>query len=125
VRTKLLSVAVVLGLMLAANPARASDDVRRRGWCSGGSGRWELRVWRETRNSLRVRFSVEHVPPGHTWQLFLSDDGVGVLARSKVSTGSGEVRVGKAIRNRLGTDRIEASGVNLRTGELCAGSLRY
>jgi hypothetical protein len=124
-RANLLSLVVVVGLLLAATSAGASDEVRRRGSCTGGSGHWELRVRRETRTSLRVRFSIENVPPGHTWQLFLSDNGSGVLARSKVSTSSGEVRIRKVIRNRPGVDRIRASGVDLGTGELCTASLRY
>lgn len=80
---------------------------------------------RETRTSLRVRFSIENTPSGHTWQLFLSDNGSGILARSKVSTSSGEVRIRKVIRDRWGSDRIKASGVDLTNGDLCSGSLRY
>jgi hypothetical protein len=124
-RAKLLSLVVVIGLLLAGTSAGASDEVRRRGSCTSGSGHWDLRVRRETRTSLRVRFSIENAPPGHTWQLFLSDNGSGVFARSKVSISDGEVRVRKVIRDRWGSDRIKASGVDLTTGELCAGSLRY
>lgn len=124
-RAKLLSLVVIIGLLLAATSAEASDEVRRRGSCTRGSGHWELRVRRETRTSLRVRFSIENTPSGHTWQLFLSDNGSGILARSKVSTSSGEVRIRKVIRDRWGSDRIKTSGVDLTNGDLCSGSLRY
>jgi hypothetical protein len=127
-RAKPLLAAVLVALSVAlapAAPVRADDEIRRHGSCEGGSGEWTLRVRRESRTTLRVRFAIEDAAPGHTWQLFLSDNGVRVFARSKVTDPDGEVRVRTLIRNRAGVDRIKASGVDLANGETCSGGLRY
>lgn len=124
-RTLLRAVACALALMLAAAaPVSADDEVRRRGSCSGGPGRWELRVRRDD-GALRVRFEIDDVPSGQPWQLFLSDNGTRIYSGTKGSRSSGEVRVSRSTTNRSGSDRIAASGVNTRTGTTCEGSLSY
>jgi hypothetical protein len=126
-RAKLV-LAILVALLAAMSPARpvhADDEIRRHGSCQGGPGDWTLRVRRESRTTLRVRFAIEDAVPGHTWQLFLSDNGVRVFARSKVTDSDGDVRVRRLIRNRAGVDRIKASGVDLANGETCTGGLRY
>jgi hypothetical protein len=121
-----LTLAVCLCLVVGlASPVTAGGDVRRRGSCSGGPGEWSLRVQRESRRKLRVRFEIDDVPTGQRWQLFLSNDGHRVYSRTKTSRRGGEVRVRILIRNRPGRDRIAASGVNTRTGTTCEGSVRY
>jgi hypothetical protein len=127
-RAKPLLAVVLLAFSVALAPAvpvRADDEIRRHGSCEGGPGEWTLRVRRESRTTLRVRFRIEDAVPGHTWQLFLSDNGVRVFARSKVADEDGGVRVRTLIRNRAGVDRIKASGVDLVNGETCTGGLRY
>ncbi|HET9311215.1 MAG TPA: hypothetical protein VFP41_08340 [Actinomycetota bacterium] len=124
VRVLTLAVALTLALAVAA-PVAAGDDVRRRGSCSGGRGDWMLRVQRESRTKLRVRFEIDDVPTGQRWQLFISNNGTRVYSRTNVSRRGGEVRVRIATRNRPGRDRIAASGVNTRTGTTCEGSVRY
>lgn len=119
-----LLAALVLSLVPVAVQAR-DGEVRRRGSCSGGPSEWELRVDRESRRYLRIRFEIRGGDEGQTWQLFLSNDGTRVYAGSKVSDDGGEVRVRKLARNRAGSDRIKASGVNLVTGESCLGALGY
>jgi len=84
-----------------------------------------LRVQRESRTKLRIRFEIDDVPAGQRWQLFLSDNGTRVYPRTKVSRRGGEVRVRIATRNRPGRDHIAASGVNTKTGTTCEGSVRY
>ena len=119
-----LMFALTLALMLAS-PAGADDEVRRRGDCSGGRGDWVLRVRREDGGRLRVRFKIDDVAAGQSWQLFLSNDGVRIYSGTKTSSSSGEVRVSLFTTNRAGSDRIAASGVNTKTGTTCEGSLSY
>ncbi|MEZ0235752.1 MAG: hypothetical protein ACAH81_12505 [Actinomycetota bacterium] len=122
--TRIRAIALVLALMLAAAPARASDEVRRRGSCSGGPGDWTLRVRRDD-GALRVRFTIDDVAAGQPWQLFLSDNGTRIFSGTKSSDATGEVRVSKRTVNRAGSDRIAASGVNTVNGTTCEGSLTY
>jgi hypothetical protein len=127
-RRRLLSLGLlaVIAIWLLPGTVGADDrDVRRRGPCSGGPSRWELRVGRESRTSLRIRFEIGGGAAEQTWQVFLSDGGTRIYAGSKVSGGGGEVRVRKLTRDRAGSDRIKASGVNLATGESCLGAVTY
>jgi hypothetical protein len=122
--TCIRAIALALALMLAAAPAHASDEVRRRGSCSGGPGDWTLRVRRDD-GALRVRFTIDDVRSGQSWQLFLSDNGTRIFSGSKSSDAEGEVRVSKRTTDRAGSDRIAASGVNTQNGTTCEGSLSY
>jgi hypothetical protein len=125
-RACVVSVVLAVALVLVASfPAGAGGEARRRGSCSGGPGHWELRVRREDPTTLRVRFKIEDVAPGQAWQLFLSDNGVRIYSGTKTSNAQGEVRVRRFTRNRSGTDRIAASGVNTKTGTTCEGRLSY
>jgi len=125
-RIKLRScLATALVLTLGAGPALADDEVRRRGSCSDGPSEWRLRVERESSTSLRVRFEIEHGEPDQVWQLFLSDNRTRIYAGSKRSDGGGGLSVRKVTTDRDGADRIKATGVNLATGESCAGVVRY
>jgi hypothetical protein len=122
--TRIRAIALALALLLAAAPAHASDEVRRRGSCSGGPGDWTLRVRRDD-GALRVRFTIDDVRSGQSWQLFLSDNGTRIFSGSKSSDAEGEVRVSKRTTDRAGSDRIAASGVNTQNGTTCEGSLSY
>ena len=112
-------------VLSAGSQAGADDEVRRRGDCSGGPGDWVLRVRREDAGRLRVRFKIDDVAAGQSWQLFLSDDGTRIYSGTKTASSSGEVRVSTLTTNRTGTDRIAASGVNTKNGTTCEGSLSY
>jgi hypothetical protein len=114
----------LLVLTIGASSALAGDEVRQRGSCSGGPSEWRLRVEREDDTSLRVRFDIEGGASGQVWQLFLSDDGERIYAATKESGDGGEVRARRLTADRDGTDRIKATGVNLDTGESCAGRVR-
>lgn len=122
--TRTRAVAFAVALMLAAAPAHARDEVRRRGSCSGGPGNWTLRV-RLDDGVFRLRFKIDDVPAGQSWQLFMSDNGTRIYSGTKTPDSGGEVRVSKRTTNRAGSDRIVASGVNTRTGTTCEGSLTY
>ena len=120
--------ALCLGLcaaLMTAGSASAGDGVRRRGDCAGGEGDWDLRVERVDRNTLAVRFKIDDVDPGETWQMFLSDNGSRVYSGTKTASSDGEVRVRRRIADRSGTDRIGASGVNVNDGTQCQGSVSF
>jgi hypothetical protein len=46
------------------------------------------------------------VAVGSTWQLFLSDNGVRILATTKIVGSGGEVRAAKITGDRSGVDHI-------------------
>jgi hypothetical protein len=112
-------------LLLTAGPAAAGgDSIRREGSCSG-PGEWRLRVSRETSTTIRVRFDVERIDPGDSWQLFLSDNGTRIYSATKVADADGEVHATKITADRSGADRVKGSGVNVTSGGSCQGALRY
>jgi hypothetical protein len=118
-------VALALGLaLLLTTSASAGGSVERRGDCVGGPGQWRLVVQRERPGTLRVRFELKDVVSGQTWQVFLSDDGVGIFSGTNVAD-DGDVRVRKVTRDRAGRDRIAATAVNVDSGATCGGSLGF
>lgn len=119
-----LSLIAILAIAITAGPVRAHDG-EVHGSCSGGPSGFRLRVQPGVGDSLRVRFEIEGDEPGQRWQLFMSDNGARIYARTKVSDDEGRVRVRKATDDRPGRDRISATGVNLDTGESCAGSVSF
>ena len=120
----LLVAALALLLIATASPARAGGTVTRDGSCSG-PGEWTLRVRRETSTTIRVRFLIQRVDPGETWQLFLSDNGTRIFSASRVADADGELRAVKVTSNRSGTDRVKGSGVNIDSGGSCEGVVSY
>jgi hypothetical protein len=111
--------------LLAAVPAQAGAAVLREGSCSGGPGDWRLRVRRESASTIRVRFDIENVDPGDSWQLFLSDNGTRIFSGTRVADAQGELHAIKITANRSGPDRVKASGVNITSGGSCDGALTY
>jgi hypothetical protein len=123
-RAKHLSLPLIGVLVVAftAGPVLAHDDAAR-GSCSGGSSEFRLRGQHRDDGSLRIRFEIRGDASGERWQLFMSDNGRRIYARTRVADDGGRVRVQKRTDDRPGRDRISATGVNLNTGESCAGSL--
>jgi hypothetical protein len=125
-----VAVSVLVAALVAAAPlvpavTRADDDdARRRGSCAGGPGEYRLRVRRGDDRTLRIRFRIDDVDPGDTWQVFLSRDGVRVATWTRRASDGGDVRVRRRIRDRAGRDRIAAVGVNADDGTSCGGAVR-
>lgn len=115
--------AIALVLVVVLVPAALAGESRR-GSCSGGPGHWRLAVDQVDAGTLRIRFRIEDVPAGQSWQVFLSDDGVRIFSGQRVSDSDGEVRVRRLTANRAGADTIGASGVSA-TGITCRGSLTF
>lgn len=118
-----LTVLVMIALLGGtAEPSSAGGGHRnKRGSCSGPSS-WELDVQRDD-GRLRVRFEIRGGKSGQKWNLFLSDNGVGFFAGSRISESNGHVEVRRRTRDRAGDDRIRAGGNNTATGETCRGRL--
>jgi hypothetical protein len=117
-----LALGLVLALALESPVVASEEAVRRHGSCSGGPGHWTLRV-RRVDGSLRIRFVIDDVAQHQSWQVFMSDNGTRIFSGTRRSTSEGKVRVRVRTRNRAGTDRIAASGVNAAVGTTCEGSL--
>lgn len=117
-------VAFALGFAMLLSAAAPAGPVEERGGCVGGPGRWRLVVQRETPKTLRIRFELKDVESGEAWQLFLSDNGIGIFSATKVAKND-EVRVRELTRDRAGRDRISATAVNMDSGVTCGGSLRF
>jgi hypothetical protein len=117
-------VALSFGFAMLLSAAASAGPVERRGDCVGGPGEWRLVVQREGPKSLRVRFELKEVESGGFWQLFVSDNGVGVFSSTEVAKDD-EVRVRELIRDRSGLDRISATAVNMDSGATCGGSVRF
>lgn len=120
---RVLTMALCL-VLAAAGPAAARDEDKR-GHCSSGHGDWRLRANAEGEGKLRVRFEIEHVPAGGSWQVFLSDNGRGIFSGTRHADSDGEVHIRVYPANRRGTDHIAASGVNAASGVSCEGSLAF
>ena len=119
--SRVICTATALSL-LAVVPAQAGVRVVREGSCSGGPGDWRLRVRRESATTIRVRFDIENVDPGDTWQLFLSDNGTRIFAGTRVADAQGALHAIKITADRAGTDRVKGSGVNITDGGSCDGA---
>jgi hypothetical protein len=121
---RLVVVAVLTLVTTASSVWAGGGDTTRSGSCSG-HGDWKLRVRRETATTIRVRFDIERVQPGDTWQLYLSDNGTRIFSASRVADSEGELRAVKVTANRSGTDHVKGSGVNVSAGGTCDGALAY
>ena len=117
-----LCMLATLVLVATAAPVEAGDG-ETRGSCSGGPGQLRLRVRHDDGDSLSVRLEIDSDGSDQPWQLFVSDNGTRIYARTKVSDEDGRVRVRRVTDDRAGSDRISASGVNLDTGESCAATV--
>lgn len=122
VRWAVAAVAAATLLAGSATTASASDERRKEGSCTL-HGDWRLEVSHEDRNTLRVRFRIDHTPEGDTWEIFLSDNGTRFFAGTRKA--NSDVRVRKLTADRPGTDRIKAYAYSRDTGEICQGSLAY
>jgi hypothetical protein len=120
------SAAVVATLaMMAPTAAHAgSEDVTRRGGCSGASD-WKLKVGPED-GRLEVEFEVDQNRPGDRWRVRIRHDGELAFAGSRMTrppSGSFELRIVEP--NRGGADAFRARATNLRTGETCIGAVSF
>lgn len=119
-----LTLAVTLVCSSAASAVLLGTGLVHHGACDPGPTQWKLRVLPGDVGMLIVRFALDGGEPGHTWNLFLDQNGTGFFAGSRVSGDLGFVRVGRRTPDAPGTDIIRAAGHDVTTGEICRGRLR-
>jgi hypothetical protein len=107
-------------LVISVRAEAADGRAERQGACSGRSD-WSLEVRREDGGRLRVRYEIEGGRAGQEWHVYLSDNGSGFFAGTRVSGSNGHVEVRDRTRDRTGADTITAGANNLATGETCGG----
>jgi hypothetical protein len=117
-----VAVAVVMTVAGAATPAMAgSDDVIRRGSCTGASD-WKLKLSPED-GRLEVEFEVDSNVVGQTWNVRLFQNGTRIFAGSRQTTGpSGSFELRRLANNTAGRDSFRARAANASTGEVCVGT---
>ena len=119
-----LTLAVTLVCSSPASAVLLGTGIVHHGACDPGPTQWKLRVLPDDADMLIVRFALEGGDPGHTWNLFLDQNGTGFFAGSRVSGDLGFVRVGRRTPDAPGTDVIRAAGHDVTTGEICRGRVR-
>src|SRR4249919_1629590 len=97
-----LSIALVFAVLFTVSAQAGGNGSDRHGSCDGGPGHWRLRVQREDADTLRIRYRIEDVAPGQSWQLFISDNGTRIYSATRSSGSQGEIRVNKTTRDRSG-----------------------
>jgi hypothetical protein len=114
-------------------PVSSGDDLvptaytvrrEREGACRG-TGDWSLKVRRVSQRRIRVNFHVDDVGRRSHWQVFVGDNGKRIAAVSRTANLSGEFEIERLTRNRRGRDRVAASAVNPRSGNVCNARMRF
>ncbi len=116
----------VSGIVAATSPAALAnnDDRVRRGSCSGSTD-WKVKVGPED-GRLEVEGEVDSTRSGQTWRWRLVHNG-SVSASGTRTTGgaSGSFEVRRVSVNLRGTDSFVFRAVNVRSGEVCRGTVNY
>ena len=121
---KALATALLLVVVGAGSARAAVPDIKRIVHCDGSSTS-ALSVTRYDATRLRVRFAIANSTPGQTWQLFGSDNGIGVFVVSRVVSAGGTVSVRRVVKDLPGKDIVKASGFNVAALETCSGSVGF
>jgi hypothetical protein len=114
--------AVALALTLSIGGMAAADPgaVVRHGACTGSS-RWTLSLREVRGGELRVRLDVRGGATGHSWHVFLSDNGTGFYAGTRTASPDGRFHVTDRAGAARRVDRVRIAMNNVMTGEICAG----
>lgn len=121
---RLVLASVVLSTMFAAAPAAlaSSNDVIRRGACTG-SNHWRLELSKTPGRRIEVDYKVFTGAVGQTWRVVERHNGVVYFRGTRVSHDSpAQIEVDNFVRNLAGTDRIRARATNAANGEVCIGT---
>ncbi|MGB8698750.1 MAG: hypothetical protein WCD18_04975 [Thermosynechococcaceae cyanobacterium] len=94
------------------------------GACSGSSD-WKLKAKLDN-SRLEIEFEVDSNVNGQTWSNVIRDNGTLVFKGNKVTKApSGSYTIRKFTANQAGDDVIIARAKNLKTGEVCLGSVTF
>jgi len=123
--TLLLAGLIAIGI-LAAVPASAGGDreVIRRGNCSGGTD-WKYKAKADD-GRIEAEYEVDQNRNGDRWRVRLFHDGNRFFKGTRVTGGrSGSFDIERKVNNHAGVDRLRASARNLRTDEVCRGTVSF
>ncbi|MFC4785716.1 hypothetical protein ACT8ZV_14640 [Nocardioides sp. MAHUQ-72] len=106
--------------VIGAGTAHASDDVVRRGSCTGSTD-WKMKA-KPDDGRIEVESEVDSNRNGQTWRWVLRHDG-DVVARGTSTTRapSGSFEVSRRTTDHAGTDSFRFRAVNPASGEVCVG----
>jgi hypothetical protein len=125
-RSTLATAAVlsVTATMLAAAPASANDDdVIRRGSCSGAT-HWKVKAGPDD-GRIEVEGEVDSNRNGQSWRWRMVHNGSVSARGTRVTTApSGSFEVRRLLVNVAGQDTIVFRARNVRSGEICRGTVR-
>lgn len=126
---RLVSTALVVSVtgLLVTPMAQAKDDDRREveisGACSKGA-RWDLKA-KERDGTTEIEFEVDSGRRGQRWSYSVSQNGASVMSGSRRTRGtSGSFSVERYGRPATGAQTITGRAQNMRSGEICLGTLR-
>ncbi len=119
----LSSITLLSGLAFKAQ-AKVEDRVITQGSCSGTSD-WRLKA-KSDNGRIDVEFEVDQNVVGKTWSNVIKDNGRIIFSGNRVTQPpSGSYSIELLTNNLAGNDVITARAVNLRTREVCNGSLVF
>jgi hypothetical protein len=120
----LVAVAAPAATLATAGTAQAgSDDVVRRGSCTG-SADWKLKAKHDD-GRLEVEGEVDSNRNGQTWRWrFVHNGSVSARGTATTHAPSGSFDVTRRMANLRGTDTVVFRARNPRTGEVCRGVVR-
>src|SRR5205085_4184935 len=116
--------AMGMGSAEASPPVQAARAVRSAGRCTGGDSTYVLSLSRYDRNTLRVRFAIAHSTPGHSWQIFGSDDRIRIFAVKRTVGAGGTLSVRRRIKDRRGPDHVKVAASDAASGEACSAGVK-
>jgi hypothetical protein len=114
--------ALLCALFVPGMPAAMAKDgdVIRRGNCRAAAN-WKLKLSPED-GRIEVEFEVDQNRNGRRWRVVMKDNGVRFFrGRRTTKAPSGSFSVRALTNNQSGSDRVVATGTNLRTGKTCRG----
>ncbi|MGB8702882.1 MAG: hypothetical protein WCD18_25985 [Thermosynechococcaceae cyanobacterium] len=116
--------ALLFGTPLMAQASGGGSRVIAAGPCTGSSD-WKLKAKLDN-GRLEIEFEVDSNVNGQTWSNVIRDNGTLVFKGNKVTQGpSGSYTIRKFTANQAGDDVIIARAKNLKTGEVCLGSVTF
>ncbi len=114
--------AAALSITVMPSASASSDDVVKRGSCSGASD-WKLKAGSDD-GRIEVEGEVDSNVVGQTWNWRILHNGdVSARGTSTTSGPSGSFEVRRTLVNASGTDNIGWRARNPQSGELCRGGL--
>jgi hypothetical protein len=114
-------VALALPVTAAGTAQASSDDVVRRGSCSGSTD-WKIKA-KSDDGRIEVEAEIDSNRNGQTWRWVLRHDGnVAAKGRSTTHGPSGSFEVERRTPNHPGVDRFRFRAVH--AGEVCVARVR-